>query len=49
MVDGHQTVNLAHKKLSRFESYHSHLINWRFGVGGCLHEGLKNPRLKFNS
>lgn len=22
---------------------------WEFGVGGYLHVGLKNPRLKFNS
>ena len=25
MVDGHQTVNLTHKKLNRFESFYSHL------------------------
>ena len=25
MADGHQTVNLTHKKLNRFESFYSHL------------------------
>lgn len=48
MVDGHQTVNLTHKKLNRFESFYSHLI---MGIGQAwLHcGGLKILRAKFDS
>ena len=35
MVDGHGSVKPAHKKLSRFESCHSHkLINWNYFIFG---------------
>ena len=48
IVDGHQTVNLIHKKLNRLESFYSHLI---MGIGQAwLHcGGLKILRTKFDS